>query len=104
MEKREARRDRDWRHAVRAQREHLRVVHSNGEVDCICERSAWFFRKRKALGRHDCRRRDAGNPKLARGWCWRDNDYRPAVRQRIDGTRLCRAWATWVGGADDCEL
>jgi hypothetical protein len=43
MEKRETRRDRDWRHGVRARREHLRLIHSNGVVDCACERSVWFL-------------------------------------------------------------
>ncbi len=93
MEKREARRARDWRHSVRARREHLRIFRGGGE------RSVWFFRKRNAIG-CDCRRREVGNPKLSRG----DWGYRPAVRERIEGRRLCRGWERWAGAAEDCEL
>jgi hypothetical protein len=49
------RRHRSWRYAPRAQRLHLRTGHPDGVVDCRCERSVWYFEKRKALGhRHHC--------------------------------------------------
>ena len=53
--KRAARLHRTWVKASRAQREHLAIVHSDGGIECVCERSVWYFAKRKALGhRHHC--------------------------------------------------
>ena len=91
MEKREARRARTWRHGWRTRRGHLRVVHPDGKVDCVCENSIWFFAKRGSVA-CGCRGRDAGNPKFARGLCYRGCGYRPAVVERIAGKRECRAW------------
>jgi ribosomal protein L19E len=52
---RAARLHRTWVKARRAQREHLAIVHPDGAIDCVCERSVWYFAKRKALGhRHHC--------------------------------------------------
>lgn len=104
MEPRERRRDRDWRYGARARREHLRVVHPDGVVDCACERSAFFFKKRKSVG-CNCRGRTKSNPKFGRGPCARG--WRPAVRERIEGRRMVGAWLTWVAGArdlSDCEI
>jgi hypothetical protein len=108
MHPRERRRDRTVRYGERARREHLRVVHSTGAVDCVCEQSVWFFAKRKSLG-CGCRRvgRRTG-PKVVYGGCHDGiGGYHPCVRQRIDGKRLCQQW---LGGlrsriaADDIEL
>lgn len=68
MKHREARRDSSYRASKRAQRVHLSMVHPTGKVDCVCEKSAWFFRKRKSVG-CDCRGRRHGQPKLGRGPC-----------------------------------
>jgi hypothetical protein len=54
------RRHRSWQYARRSQRTHRRQAHpdreapSEGEraVDCICERSVWFFEKQK-ISRHN---------------------------------------------------
>lgn len=90
VKKKLERRDRTWRHGDRVRRIHLRQVHRNGEVDCICEQSTWFFAKR-GVNRHNCRRRKSGAPKLGGGVCWKF-DMPPRIRERIDGRRLCRQW------------
>jgi hypothetical protein len=53
------RRDQTYRKAAQTQREHRRRVHLlhpdgiPGEDNCsICERSVWYFSKRKSLGHH----------------------------------------------------
>lgn len=93
MEKREKRRDRTVRYGERARSVHLRIVHPSGVVDCVCERSAWFFAKGKSNGCR-CRRTQRGlSPKVPGSLCHRgDGDYHPAVRQRIEGKRICRAF------------
>jgi hypothetical protein len=49
------RRHHSWIYARRAQRTHLRQVHHDGTLDCICEQSVWYFEKRKSLGHaHHC--------------------------------------------------
>jgi hypothetical protein len=49
------RRHRSYHYARRAQRTHLRQVHHDGTLDCICEQSVWYFEKRKSLGHaHHC--------------------------------------------------
>ena len=50
--KRAQRRYRTWVKALQAQRSHLSIVHRDGVPDCICERSVWYFAKRKSLGHH----------------------------------------------------
>jgi hypothetical protein len=40
----------------------------------------------------NCRRRKPGNPKIGCGICYLSFDYRPAVRQRIEGKRLVKRW------------
>jgi hypothetical protein len=82
VEQREKRRDRTYRAAARAQRAHLEIVHPGGTVDCICERFALYFKKRKGLG-CDCRKRQHGAPKISPGLCYGCGSYRPAVRDRI---------------------
>lgn len=104
MEKREIRRDRTIRYGTSTRREHLRIVHPTGDIDCVCEQSVWFFAKRKSLG-CSCRRSPKGNPKLIRGLCHGMRGYHPCVRERIDGKRLCRDWKARLGGdLDDVEL
>jgi hypothetical protein len=83
VEQREARRDRTYRAARRAQRAHLEAIHPDGAVDCICERSALYFAKRKGLGGCDCRKRRRGAPKISPGLCYGSGSYRPAVCDRI---------------------
>jgi len=89
MKKREDRRDRSWRAARRRQQIHLRKIHPDGALDCVCERSVWYFAKRP-LEPCDCRRRKRGAPKVSIGLCY-GSGLRPAVRRRIDGRRLCRS-------------
>jgi hypothetical protein len=50
--KRAGRRRRTWMKARNAQRIHLKTVHPDGEPDCVCEHSVWYFTKRKAIGHH----------------------------------------------------
>lgn len=104
MEKRESRRDRDWRHARKAQREHLRVVHPDGVVDCACEQSVLYFKKRKSLG-CGCRGRKHGQPKIGTGTCC-GLDSRASLVERREGARLVRGWVAALRGleADDVEL
>lgn len=90
MEPREVRRDRSWRAGERARKEHLRIVHPDGVLDCVCERSAWRFAKGAAI-EHDCRRRARGNPKVGAGMCG-PYGYRPPVIERIRGRRMCSSW------------
>lgn len=93
MKKREVRRDRTYRKGARRRRDHLRAVHPNGVIDCVCELSVWRFAKRKGLGCEKCRGRMPGNPKVPCGLCSRgDNKWRPAVVERIAGKRLVREW------------
>ena len=105
MEAREERRDRTWRYGARARREHLRVVHPDGALDCVCERSVWKFAKGKSLGCR-CSTRKHGAPKVGTGVCGGGYNYRPAVLERIASKRLCRAWADAVLSSDllDIEL
>jgi hypothetical protein len=49
---RAARRHRSWHYARRAQHIHLRQAHRDGAVDWVCERSVWFFEKRKISQHH----------------------------------------------------
>jgi hypothetical protein len=103
VEKREERRDRTIRYGERARKEHLRVAHPDGVVDCVCERSAWKFAKGKSMGCH-CRRAPPGRPKVVQSMCHRGDGYHPSVRQRIDGKRLCAEWLHAAGEALDVEL
>ena len=38
--------------ARKAQRVHLHTLHPDGVLDCVCERSVWYFAKRKSIGHH----------------------------------------------------
>jgi hypothetical protein len=38
--------------ARKAQQVHLQTTHPDGALDCVCERSVWYFAKRKSLGHH----------------------------------------------------
>jgi len=98
MKDREKRRERDYNYGARARAVHLRRVHPDGVVDCICEQSAWFFRKAKSVGCR-CRRKKKGNPKVARGMC-HGLRYHPSLLERVAGRRLCRGWEEWVRGCD----
>jgi hypothetical protein len=106
------RRDRTIRYGERARGEHLRTVHPDGIVDCVCERSVWFFAKKKSLG-CSCRKRvrsGFGSPKLAGSLCHLDRSvrgYHPGVAERIAGRRLARAWFSEIRSSvelDDVEL
>lgn len=97
MKKREVRRDRTYRKGERRRRDHLRVVHPTGVVDCACELSVWRFAKRPGLGCEKCSGRTFGNPKVPCGMCTRsDEKYRPAVMARISGKRIAKRWMTAV--------
>lgn len=53
--RRAERRRRTWVKARNAQKVHLGIVHPDGVLDCICERSVWYFAKQKSVGhRHHC--------------------------------------------------
>jgi len=99
VEPREMRRDRTWRKARRAQREHFRVVHSNGAPDCPCEFSVWMFAKRKAAG-CGCRKKKAGQPKLGTGVC---HGFRlgESIRARRSWRAEAFRWKRWQGDGDD---
>ncbi len=112
MEKREERRDRTIRYGARARAVHLRAVHPDGVIDCVCERSVWWFAKKKSLG-CSCKkhvRQNFGSPKLAGSLCHLDRSvrgYHPGVAERIAGRRLTRAWLFEIDGGvepDDVEL
>jgi len=112
MEAREKRRDRTIRYGTRARAEHLRVVLPSGDVDCVCERSVWFFSKKKSLG-CSCRkhvRSGFGSPKLAGSLCHSGRSvrgYHLGVAQRIAGRRLTHAWFVEIESGvelDDVEL
>ncbi|MCI0569718.1 MAG: hypothetical protein L0Y66_03120, partial [Myxococcaceae bacterium] len=61
MEMRERRRALTVRHGARRRRLHLEWVHRIGPLDCVCERSVWFFARRRAWG-CNCRGRERENP------------------------------------------
>jgi hypothetical protein len=50
--KRAERRHTTWTKARKAQQAHLSMVHWDGALDCVCERSVWYFAKRKSVGHH----------------------------------------------------
>jgi hypothetical protein len=103
MERRQRRRIATWRYARRAQLVHLARNHPTGEVDCVCERSVWYFEKRKSLG-CQCRKRKHGQPKRGVGMC-RAYDPRPAWIARIRWRALRGRWlqALRCNHADDLE-
>ena len=80
------------RYGRRAQTEHVRVNHPSGNFDCVCEKSIHFFAKKKSLG-CNCRGRWFGNPKYGYGVCMMTGEVRKAVKQRIEGKKLCRNWS-----------
>jgi hypothetical protein len=99
VEQRERRRDLTYRAALRAQREHLQVVHPDGRPDCACERSPLYFRKRKSLG-CDCRGRKHGNPKIGTGAC-HGGHRRLAVEQRVAWRQERHRWLRGLVDGDD---
>ena len=106
MEKRESRRDWTIRVGERRRKLHVGAVHPEGVLDCECERSAWRFAKRTALG-CKCRRRWPGRPKLALSLCHGAGCYHLSVVERIAGRRLVREWLAALGrtrNGDDIEL
>jgi hypothetical protein len=102
VKSREERRDRTWRYGARARRIHLSIVHPNGVLDCVCERSVWKFAKGKSLG-CNCGKRLRGRPKLGYGPCC-SGAYREAVVERIASRRLCRAWREAVLSVDPLDV
>jgi hypothetical protein len=93
LKAREERRDRTIRYGERARKLHLRRVHPNGVVDCVCEFSAWKFAKGKSLG-CGCRRRGRGcSPKVVASMCHDGRGgYHPSTMRRIEGKRLVKKW------------
>lgn len=107
MDGREERRDRTIRYGERARKIHLRWVHPNGVVDCVCERSAWKFAKGKSLGCHCRRVQRSLSPKIPGSLCHGNGgDYHACVEERIAGKRLAMKWLIELRGAepDDIEL
>lgn len=102
LPRREDRRDRTWRAARRAQREHLRVAHRTGPVDrvtdCLCA-SPLYFKKRSSLGCH-CRGRRHGQPKLGRGPC-SSYKIRAALVERRRWRLEAFRWMNQPGDGDD---
>jgi len=97
VKQREARRDKSWRKARRAQREHLQAVHPSGVVDCPCELSVWMFEKRKPVG-CSCRKKKFGQPKLTVGIEYGPSENLAARRRwRFESFR----WLRWPGEGDD---
>ena len=80
--KRGERRDRTWRYGRRAQRIHVGSNHPDGGLDCICERSVWFFRTKKSLGCR-CRGKQKGSPKLPGSLHKGGYKYRITAHRRI---------------------
>jgi hypothetical protein len=105
VKKREERRDRTIRYGERARRIHLRWVHPDGVVDCVCERSAWKFAKGKALG-CNCRRVQSSlSPKISGSLCHDDvRGLHPSVAERIGGKRLTRTWLLEVRSGDPLDV
>jgi hypothetical protein len=108
--KRGERRERTIRYGGRARAEHLRVVHPDGAIDCVCERSTWWFAKKKSLG-CSCRKHvRGGSPKLAGSLCHlsgSERGYHPTVVARIEGKQLAAAWVKMIRSGverDDVEL
>lgn len=85
MKKREDRRDRTWRVSKKAQAHHLKTNHPDGVLDCVCERSVWFFDK-VGIQRHNCSKKTHGSPKIGRGIC-HAYDIRPTVLIRVEWRR-----------------
>lgn len=54
--------------AARRRADHLRRIHRDGAVDCVCELSRTYFSKRTSGG-CDCRKRRKGRPRVASGMC-----------------------------------
>ena len=106
MEAREKRRDRTIRYGERARKIHLRWVHPDGVVDCVCERSPWKFAKGKSMGCRCRRVQRSLSPKISGSLCHGGAGYHPCVVVRIEGKRLTRAWLHELRGveADDVEL
>lgn len=100
MEKREARRDRDWRYGARVRKVCLR---SWKGPEWVGDKSPWHFRKDKSLGCRGSKKGAAGTSKL--GSCCKGGfELRPTVAHRHDARRLCRDWERWGGAWDDfCE-
>lgn len=91
--KRKVRRKNTVRKGARRRADHLARIHPTGVVDCVCEKSIWWFAKRKGLGCAKCRGRTHGNPKIGSGPCkYGLGGYRDAVVERIAGKRLARRW------------
>jgi len=106
------RRDRTIRYGGRARAVHLRAVHPDGVLDCVCERSVWWFAKKKSLG-CNCRkhvRSGFGSPKLAGSLCHLGlsvRGYHPGIAERIAGHRLISGWLRDLRAGvlpDDVEL
>jgi hypothetical protein len=109
---RQERRERTIWYGTRARDEHLRVVHPDGKPDCVCERSVWWFAKKKSLGCR-CKRRMRqafGSPKLASSLCHANQSlrgYHPSVVKRIEGRCLLAEWLVALRSGtepDDIEL
>lgn len=111
MEKREDRRDRDFRYVARALVVHRRWVHRLDDLwlssikrgrACICEHSAWFLRKGKSLGCRGSKKGAAGTSKY--GSCCKGGFVlRATVQVRREGRRLCRDWERAIELDDHCE-
>ena len=97
--------------AARRRADHLRRIHPDGVVDCVCELSKTYFAKRTSGG-CDCRKRRRGNPRVASGMCcveardriyeWRLEDrlLRDVVRSGRDATDEpeARQWPSGKAG------
>lgn len=104
MKKRQARREATIRKGAERRDAHLQRIHPTGVVDCVCEKSIWWFAKRKGLGCDKCRGRKHGNPKLGAGPCKIGlGSYRPAVMARIVGKRVVQVWRR-AACVDDVEI
>ncbi len=106
LKKREQRRAQTFDYGVRVRKLHLEKVHPDGNIDCICEQSVWFFRKRK-VDPCSCHKRKHGQPKRSVGLCYDLGGPRKYMKVRIAGNRLVKHWKKLIDAGidpDDIDL
>jgi hypothetical protein len=94
MEKREDRRDRTYRKALRQWKIHMRDSHGHGGwlFRKPCGRDSVLYWKKWRARSCRCTRAKKGNPKVPAGMCVRGGaeKYQGCVEDRIDGNRRVR--------------
>lgn len=95
--KREDRRDRTHRYAVRAWK--VWGARMGNDPD---RWGVGRYRKGKAIG-CDCRGRKHGQPKRSTGCCY-GSAWRPSAHERTVNRRLCRAWFGLLRAVDPLDV